>query len=123
MDHMVNNIWLLWKVACMLSTYRTCNLTVGFLKYEFNNKLLDGVILLRVTLGVTWTQLYVYIDVPLIMSKRSGESDLVLIHFTYLDLSKPRFHIEFREYDSITWPIYIHIYIYIYIAKTQRKFN
>ena len=55
MDHMVNNIWLLWKVACMLSTYRTCNLTVGFLKYEFNNKLLDGVILLRVTLGVTWT--------------------------------------------------------------------
>ena len=30
---------------------------VEFSKYEFYNKLLDGVILFRVTLGVTWTQL------------------------------------------------------------------
>ena len=34
-------------------------------KYEFYNKLLDGVTLLRVTLGVTWNQLiyipYIYI--------------------------------------------------------------
>ena len=30
---------------------------VGFLKYEFNNKLLDSVTLFRVTLGITWTQL------------------------------------------------------------------
>ena len=37
----------------MLRIYRTCNSTVGFLKYKFYNKLLDGVILLRVTLGVT----------------------------------------------------------------------
>ena len=36
--------------------------TVRFLKYEFNNKLLGGVILLRVTSGVTWTQpIYIYI--------------------------------------------------------------
>ena len=27
---------------------------VGFSKYEFNNKLLDGVTFFRVTLGVTW---------------------------------------------------------------------
>ena len=34
---------------------------VGFLKYEFNNKLLDSVKLFRVTLGITWTQLiYIY---------------------------------------------------------------
>ena len=34
---------------------------VGFLKYEFNNKLLDSVTLFRVTLGITWTQLiYIY---------------------------------------------------------------
>ena len=48
-DHMVNSIQLIWKLVCMLKTYRTCNLTVGFSKYEFNNKLLNGVILLRVT--------------------------------------------------------------------------
>ena len=34
---------------------------VGFSKYEFNNKLLGDVILLRVTLGVTWTRPYIYI--------------------------------------------------------------
>jgi len=38
----------------MLRTYRTSNLTVRFLKYEFNNKLLSSVILLRITLDVTW---------------------------------------------------------------------
>ena len=40
----------------MLTPYRTCNPTIGFLKYEFNNKLLFGVIFFRVTSGVTWTQ-------------------------------------------------------------------
>ena len=46
----------------MLRTYRTYNSTVGFPKYEFYNKLSGGVILLRVTLSVTWTQpLYIYI--------------------------------------------------------------
>ena len=55
MDWMVNYTWL----ACML---RTCNSTVGFSKYEINNKLLGGVTLFRVTLGVTWTQrLYIHI--------------------------------------------------------------
>ena len=35
---------------------------VGFSKYELYNKLLDGVTLLRVTPGVTWTQpIYIYI--------------------------------------------------------------
>ena len=37
----------------MLRTYRICDLTVGFSKYEFNNKLLGGVTFFRVTLGVT----------------------------------------------------------------------
>ena len=53
MDQMVNYIWLAWNLAFMLRTYKTCNSTVGFSKYEFNNKLLSGVTLLRVTLGVT----------------------------------------------------------------------
>ena len=57
---MVNSIQLIWKLACMLRTYRTYNSTVVFSKYEFNNKLLGGVTLLRVTLGVTWTQLIYY---------------------------------------------------------------
>ena len=33
----------------MLRTYRTCNSTVGFSEYDFYNKLLAGVTLLRVT--------------------------------------------------------------------------
>ena len=37
----------------MLKIYKTYNSTVGFSKYEFNNKLLNSVTLLKVTLGVT----------------------------------------------------------------------
>ena len=50
---MVNYTWLSWKLACMLRTYKKCNATVGFWKYEFNNKLLTGVTFFRVTSGVT----------------------------------------------------------------------
>ena len=41
------------QLACMLRPYRTCNPTVEFSKYEFNNKLLGGVIPFWVTSGVT----------------------------------------------------------------------
>ena len=37
----------------MLKTYRIYNSTFGFSKYKFNNKLLRGVILFRVTPGIT----------------------------------------------------------------------
>ena len=57
MDQMVNNIQLTWKLAWLLRIYRTYNSTVVFSKYEFYNKLLDGIILLKVTPSVTWTQL------------------------------------------------------------------
>ena len=60
-DQMINNIQLKWKLVKMLRTYRICNWTVGISKYEFYNKLLGGVTLLRVTPGVTWTQpIYIY---------------------------------------------------------------
>ena len=52
---MVNNNCLTWILVCMLRTYRTCNPTIKFLKYEFNNKLLVAVTLLGVTPSVTWT--------------------------------------------------------------------
>ena len=55
MDVIVNYIWSSWKLACILRTYRTCNSMVRFSKYEFNNKLLGDIILIRVTSGVTWT--------------------------------------------------------------------
>ena len=45
---MVNYIRLAWKLACMLKPYRTYNPTVGFLKYDFSNKLLGVVIFFRV---------------------------------------------------------------------------
>ena len=41
-------------MACTLKTYRTCNLTIGFLKHEFNKNLLSNVTLIRVTSNVTW---------------------------------------------------------------------
>ena len=44
---MVNYIRLAWKLACMLRTYRICNLKIGFPKYEFNIKLLGGVTFLE----------------------------------------------------------------------------
>ena len=46
---MVNYI----RLACMLRTYKTYNPMIGFLKYEFNNKLLGGVTFFIVTLSVT----------------------------------------------------------------------
>ena len=48
------------KLACMVWTYKACNPTVEFAKYEFNNKLLGGVTFFRVTLGVTGTQPYIF---------------------------------------------------------------
>ena len=48
-----------WKLACMLRTYRKCDPTVGFSKYEFKNKLLVGVSFSRVTSIVTGTQPYI----------------------------------------------------------------
>ena len=48
-----------WKLAWMLKIYRTCNLKMRFSKYEFYNKLLGNVILFRVILGVTGTQIYI----------------------------------------------------------------
>ena len=54
-DQMVNYIRLAWKLACMLRTYRKCDPTVRFSKYEFKNKLLVSVTFSRVTSSVTWT--------------------------------------------------------------------
>ena len=48
-----------WKSACMLRPYRKFNPMVGFLEYEFNNKLLGDVTFFRITSGVTWTQPYI----------------------------------------------------------------
>ena len=59
MDHKVYNIQLAWKLACMSRTYKTCDPTVRFPKYEFKNKLLVGVTFFRVTSSVTWTQRYI----------------------------------------------------------------
>ena len=42
-DRIVNYIRLACKLACMLRTYRKYDPTVGFSKYEFNNKLLVSV--------------------------------------------------------------------------------
>ena len=46
---MVNYI----RLAYMLRTYRTCNSTFVFSKYEFDNKLLGSVTFFRITSSVT----------------------------------------------------------------------
>ena len=45
----INNIWLIWKLTCMLKIYKICNPMMKISKYETNNKLLDSVTLLMVT--------------------------------------------------------------------------
>ena len=52
MNWIVNYIKLAW----MLRIDKTCNPTIEFSNYDFYNKLLGGVTLLKVTLGVIWTQ-------------------------------------------------------------------
>ena len=52
-------------LVCKLRIYRTYNLTVKILNYEFNNNLFGSVTLFRVIPGVTWIQFniftYIYI--------------------------------------------------------------
>ena len=49
-------------MACMLRTYKTYNITVGFSKYEFNKKLMSDVTLIRVISGITLIEsIYIYI--------------------------------------------------------------
>ena len=57
---MVNYIQLTWNLAYVLRKYRTCNSMVWFSKYKFN-KLLNSVILFRVTSSIIYIQLYIYI--------------------------------------------------------------
>ena len=52
-DQRINYIRLARKLTCMLRSNKKCDPTVGFSKYEFNNKLLVGVTFFRVTSSVT----------------------------------------------------------------------
>ena len=58
-DQMINYIWLAWKMAFMLRPHKKYNPTVGFSKYEFNNKLLSDVTFFRVMSAVTRTKPYI----------------------------------------------------------------
>ena len=60
MDQIVYAIQITWKLAWILRSYWTCNSIVGFSKYEFYNKLLGGITLLRVTPYVTWQEIHVF---------------------------------------------------------------
>ena len=84
MDQMVNNIQLVWKLACMFRTYRTCDSSMEFSKYKFINKLLNGVTLLRITSGVTWTWLYIY---NLNLNSPLWKNWLILLTHKALDLT------------------------------------
>ena len=56
MDQMINYILLAWKLAYKLRTYRACNSNIRFSKYEFNNKLLGGgvILLIKVFRSFWW---------------------------------------------------------------------
>ena len=47
------------KIGMDVKNIYKCIPIVGLSKYEFNNKLLGGVTVFRVTWGVTWTQPYI----------------------------------------------------------------
>ena len=78
------------KLACMLRTYRSCIPMVGFSKYAFNNKLMGGVILFRVTSSVTWTQLYTsYFDV-------NFDKSTVRLHYLHIFFMLTKFQCDQR---------------------------
>ena len=117
MDQMVNNIRLVWKLACMFKTYRTYNLTVEFSKYKFINKLLGGVTLLKVTPGVTWIQLiYIYIYYIIVLC---GEEPLFLNEWPLKEINM------FRVYSMKNIGQWLSKYIYIYrtMCVWQLSFN
>ena len=61
MNQIVNNIQLTWKLTWLLRTYKTCNSSVRFSKYEFYKKLLGGVTSLWVIPYVIRTQpIYIF---------------------------------------------------------------
>ena len=49
---MVNYTHLARKLACMFSTYRSCNPMVGVSEYKYNKNLLGGVTNFGATLGL-----------------------------------------------------------------------
>ena len=82
---MVNYTQLTWKLACMLRENRKCDPTVGFSKYEFNNKLLVGVTFFRVILRVTWTQTYIFLfDV-------NFDKSIVRLHYLHMFFKHTKF--------------------------------
>ena len=54
---------------------------------------------LKLTRGILKTKGH---KIPLIVSKRSGKSSLILITFTNLDLPEPRFHVKLGKYYGVT---------------------
>ena len=64
MDRIINNIQFTWMIW-ILRTYRTCNSIVWYSKYEFYNWLLSGVMLLKITSGITWIQLSLSLSLSL----------------------------------------------------------
>ena len=45
---MINNFRFVQNLTCMLRTYRICNSSVRFSKYEFNKNLSNGITLLKI---------------------------------------------------------------------------
>ena len=55
---------------------------VGFSKYELYNKLLGGMTLFRLTLGITWTQpIYIYIWSQMFNTLRERERIKLLAQY------------------------------------------
>ena len=54
---------------------------------------------LELTEGILKTKRH---NIPLIMSKRGGKRNFILITLTNLDLLEPRFHVKFGKHYSFT---------------------
>ena len=99
MDRMVNKIQLTW----MLRTYRTCNSTVEFSKYEFYNKLLSSVTLFIITPDVTWTQPYIYIYIYIYILQQKE-----LLYTSYRKMYSYDIVINDIQITNMGWDLNVH---------------
>ena len=103
----------------MLRIYKTYNSTVRFSKYEFCNKLLSGVTLLRITPGVTWTQsIYIYIYIYIERERERDFQDTYSIILSCVTLPNNLFLNSYFENSTVE----LHI-IYVFNMNTSFHVN
>ena len=77
----------------MSKTYRTCNATVRFSKYEFNNKLLGDITFLRITPGCHQVIFILFLNKNMVILKLCINGKMFLSHSNFYHI----FECEFKK--------------------------